>query len=207
MAALSVFLPRVLIGAPGCAEFSAEQAVLDACIQFCRETLAMQQFLSAVTVTPGTADYALNAGAGLVAVKVMEASLDGYTLEPAALADLARVADWNVETGPVECYTQLGDGAMKLYRVPDAAGSLRIRAAVAPTRAATAVPDMLADRWLDAVTSGALSRLLMQPDRPYTNPKLAQVHLQNFFAEIAKVRVEATKGFTNAPLRVRSHAF
>ena len=63
MAALSKFLPFVLPHVPACPDITAEQAILSSCIEFCVQTLLVQE-LTTASVTAGTQDYTVDVPSG-----------------------------------------------------------------------------------------------------------------------------------------------
>lgn len=67
------------------------------------------------------------------------------------------------------------------------------------------VPSFLLQRHGEAIASGALARLLMEPGEPYTDPAMASVHAQRFQAEIDENFDTATRGSqARPPVRTRA---
>lgn len=205
MATVASLVPRVTMLAPGLAEPVAEQHILDAAIEFCRETLILYGDLAPISVTANDATYSLGAATGSRVVKVLRAFFDGEELAPRALDSLP--ADWASDTGTPVGYYLTGEASLVLYPAPQANGTLNVLAATAPTRTATDLDDSLADLWLEAIVAGAVARTYMTPNQPYSNPVVAQAYAVQFDKAVHDARIKQTLAFTRAPLRVRPHPF
>ena len=64
------------------------------------------------------------------------------------------------------------------------------------------IPDIFSTQWYDVILSGALYRLMAQPNKPYTNPVLSAMHGRMFRQGIATARDQARKQFvvTDTPI-------
>ena len=58
------------------------------------------------------------------------------------------------------------------------------------------MPDWAVEKYQDYITSGLLSRLAMQPGKPYSNEKLVMYHGRRFLQGIALAKKEAQQGHT-----------
>lgn len=50
--------------------------------------------------------------------------------------------------------------------------------------------------YMNGIMSGVLSRMMVQPAKPYSNPQLAAYHGRVFSSTISEARAEANRGFT-----------
>jgi hypothetical protein len=57
------------------------------------------------------------------------------------------------------------------------------------------IPDDIVDRYQDAIVSGLLSKVLMHPNKPYSNKELATFHGRKYNAGVARARNEVRSGF------------
>lgn len=203
--ALTDLVPRVVVQALGCPEPFALQALQDAAIEFCREALPVIEDLAAVTVTQGDGTYTLSINADRRVVQVMRLTLDGTVLTPVQPDRLP--ADWTSVTGTPIAYFQRNDTDIVLYPTPDAGGSLVATVAVAPSRAAASIDDILADRWLDGLVAGALAKVLLTANQPYSDPARGAYFKQEFGRAKVEAGIVSAKGYTRAPLRVQMQSF
>ena len=58
------------------------------------------------------------------------------------------------------------------------------------------LPVWIVSKYFDGLTSGVLFRLMMQPSKPYSNPKLADLHGRKFEEAKSLAKKEARAGFT-----------
>jgi hypothetical protein len=89
----------------------------------------------------------------------------------------------------------------------DDCGSLVIEYVVAPSRSAVAFDALLYDQYRDAITAGALHRLMMQPDSKWSNLVLSAKWEIEFKKGIHEARTAVMKNFTNANLKMRPIRF
>jgi hypothetical protein len=64
--------------------------------------------------------------------------------------------------------------------------------ALKPTEFGT-LPPILFDLWFEAMLNGTLARLFAQPQKPYTNPQLAETHMRIFRAEVRRAKDQAER--------------
>ena len=208
---INSLLPRMRIMAPLVPEPVATFAMREAAIEFCRETKIVAEILPNITVVAGTSSYSLATTATPTQTRGVSARtvwLDGKELPPITASELEEDGtDWTDDTGTPTHYTQLTEGTLRLYPTPTAAGVLRVRAATAPTTAATEVDNALGDRWWKALVAGALAHIFGIPGQPFSNPDLAALHSMNFAALADDAKLAAYKGYTKARIRTRAHNF
>jgi len=213
---LSAFLPYVLPHAYGCPDPTAEQAVRDACIEFCSKS-SLIQAVDTQTLVAGLAEYAVGTPAGQDLSQVLSVSLGAIMLSPVAPSDVRHGAalragvDSTVApfSGPPALYYQITptDRVLYLWPVPADTGALAIKASYAPSRTATEVDDVLFDDWAYEIACGALARLLSMPAQVFSNPKYAEAHGARFSAAIASAVSAARRGRLPGAVRAQSRSF
>ena len=79
-----------------------------------------------------------------------------------------------------------------MYPLPESAATtgLVARAALKPSEAATGVSDMIASRYRAHIADGALSILMMDPGRTWTNLEQAAFRMTLFDTAIAEIRTK-----------------
>jgi hypothetical protein len=202
----------------GVTDMYAEQAVRDACIEFCERTEIIQG-VDAYSTVSGTAEYDIQAPTQQRLVRVVRVTYNAVELAPVAIDEVKHGAamragvDTTVasDSGTPYCFYQRtpSDTAIYLWPVPNTSvtGALGVRAAFAPTRTCNQVEDDLYDVWITEIVSGALAKLLITPGQPFTNSSLAEHHRKQFESGMAKAIGDAKRGATRGALRVQPRAF
>lgn len=194
------FLPSVLPYCPGCPDMVAEDEVRNAAEEFLAETHAWRFWTTPVDTVANQKEYTLVLPEHSRAVKLHEVLLNG---EPLAI-DIVRAGDqhYHVKASmPTFGVLTLG---------PDAPGEdlpLSAHVSLSLKTTATGLPDELFDAYRMAIAEGAIARLCMAVDKPYTNPARAAASRSRFDAVMASARFNRTRGNSSAPQRVRGHFF
>jgi hypothetical protein len=98
-------------------------------------------------------------------------------------------------------------GSITLYPTPGQNGTLVTRAVLAPKRTATTLPEFLMSRYMDALISGAKSRLLLMPGVGWSNPQLAVYHENVFNTGVSTARDDALTDGAGGSVFVRPRSF
>lgn len=209
MAALSSLLPQVNLKARGVPEPVAIFALREAAIDFCRKSGILTEVLPPITLVPGTAEYQLlTASPSTQGLRVSEAWLDGNEIYPTTPSDLAAEnGDWTTLAGTPTSYVQLAEGSLRLFRIPNAAGTLTVRAVIAPGTASTEAPDALIGQWWRAIVSGALAYLMNISGESFSDQEGALVNSAAFAGFVDEAKLAAYRGHTKARIRTRPHTF
>ncbi|QIB67168.1 hypothetical protein [Kineobactrum salinum] len=108
--------------------------------------------------------------------------------------------DWRAERAALPSYVMLADNSMDTLIVAPAlrAGSQAVsilgRAAIKPTRRAPGVEESVLDEFSDGLVFGALSNLLGQPGKEWSDARKAATYTQMFYEEIGKAKNLARRG-------------
>lgn len=209
MTALTAWLDDVLPEVPGCFNAAANQAILDAYGELCRRSLIYSYDPAAISVVAGTHTYSIVPPADTVVSDFLKVFVNSVLVDP-------RTEDWLDEN--VDDWRTTATGAARGYIVPDEndvrlvptpaeaiASGLVVKVALAPLSTATTCPDIIFNKWRDAITAGALARLMMSPKKPYTNLQLGRSKEAEFNGWVTNAGMKATQAGTRARLRVRSH--
>lgn len=132
-----------------------------------------------------------------------------YTLTPAYDAVVHEIVSVKVKTASTQSFDDLSPISESLYELQDdmtlhflrddyspqntITAGMRVRAVLRPTRNSGELPDHFTERWADELVAGATSKLMMIPERPYSNPNTAQ-HYDNIFRNgIIRASIEKDK--------------
>jgi hypothetical protein len=207
MASYEEFLPHVLPYVPACFEGQAVIAVRNTCIDFCRDSLVLQQDLDPIGVQLGVNTYDVDVPSGYLLSQVLSLYYKGMRLERKSQLELERLytRDWQSLSGTPKVFTQLTPDTITVALNPSeqASNALTGRIAITPTRSSTSVDNILFDRYLDEIASGAIARLKLTPDQPYTDLKGAAAYGAAFRSGASRARSYVNGGMNHAPMRVR----
>lgn len=209
MAALSDFERFVLPFCAGAPMPAVHDAVLDASIEFCAATRVARDVSDPMTLDPGVPEIEIDPRDGDSQVtEVLAAWLPEGQIYPITRPNLdaAHPRGWiTLTTGGtagVQHYYCRQPGLIRLVPALSVRvlGALRVEFAYAPTRTATAVPDILLAVYAEQIRDGALARL-HQHAATYADSQRAVLYARMFENHCA-VRADDTQhGFAHQPLR------
>jgi len=202
------FLPEVMPYVRDVPEIVAVQAIRNACIEFCEKTMVLEQSLDPQPLIAGVHTYDLDPDdSSYRVINIVEAWNGEQFLIPKsveALTTIYRVTNWETLSGNPYYYYRPRPSEMRLVPTPSVSNQsqLRVKAAIAPTRASTAIDENIFERYLEYIAFGARGRLYDTPNQPYYDPNSAAVYLKRFNDKIAEVRVLVNKGNVRASNRI-----
>ena len=208
-----VFLPEVLPYVQDVPDTVAVQAIRNACIEFCTETHYLQENLDPITGQEDVGEYDLDANdSNYKVVEIMQAYYGDQLLIPKAqeeLNQIYRTSNWEDLKGNPYYYYRPRVSVMRLVTKPilTEANKLKVKAAIAPSRASTTVDSELFEVFLEYIAHGARARLYNTPNQPYYDPRTAMEYTKRFNDELAEVRTRVYKGLTRASARVEFQRF
>lgn len=196
---LRFVMPEVI----GCPEPTAELAVMQAAHELCSESGIWDVVTDPQVVRASQATYEVEVPSGAWASKVTKVWLDGRELDPVGKKSVSPAS----VPGTTTRYAA-GIGEIQLVPAPTASGgTLVIQVELAPLVTAQTLPDFLVQRHLEAITSGAKSRLMLMSMVPWANPELGALHGQRAATLINDARLEALHEHNNVSLRVPPKRF
>ena len=207
MASLTEFRSRVLPNIPDCPDMVADQAVLDACIEFCERSNIVRATLAQITLTIAQFQVTPAPPASQKIVQIKQVWIDGTEISPASedstgvFGFVTAVAGQTVTLGQPRIFSEISPGLLAMYPRPDKAYVCTVRAATKPSRSATAVDDVLLEDWAGAIAAGALS-ILFDMSAPWADPAKAKRERAKFDSAIGNALIEATRGRNRAEDRV-----
>jgi hypothetical protein len=201
------YLPYIMPLVPNCYDEQAVVAVRNTCIDFCRDSLFLQQDLDAISVSAGQSTYDVDVPTGYVLGQVLGIYYLSRKLERKSQTELEKLytRNWQVLQGTPQVYTQLNPDQITLVYTPDYSvlGAITGRFSYIPTRTSTAIDDMVFERFLDVIVDGAASRLMATPNQPYSDAN-ASIAYQRVFRDGCQRALRYTRdGMNNAPMRAR----
>jgi hypothetical protein len=207
---IDTFLPHILPDVAGCPRFTALQAVIESAIAFCEESHAWKETLPLIALVDDQHSYAPVLPAGSRVILVTEVWAADRELHPATMSEITDLyPDWQTAQGTPRHYNQQDWQQFRVYPIPkdQVSASLTVRAALAPTRAATTLPDFMADRHFQGIVSGALKRLMLKPGQAWSNPTLAAYYENEFRLACANAKTAIFHDRVQGSARVRPRRF
>lgn len=163
----------------GCPESEAEDAMRNACIEFCSETYCIVN--GAEVIATGEPAEAISM-ADLFVLAVIDARIAGVAVAVLAMNDDI-IADATAEY-PVIVFAE--PSSLYVVPAPTTPVLVDLMVAVAPGPDSTEIPDFVWQRHHESLKYGALSRLLAEPDKPWTDTNTASWYEQKFRDAITK---------------------
>jgi hypothetical protein len=209
MIEVSKFQRYVLPFVAGAPVPAVDDAVVDACVEFCTRALVLRCLQDPITLTPNTPEYCLDAPdmstqvVGVTGAWLPEGQIDPLTrpkldeLYPTGWARATTAC-----TRDVSGYFCPRPGLLRLVpqvtvTLPQA---LLVEIAIAPTRDATKVPDLLYQRYAEQIAAGALTRLHQHPDATYADPSRVATYREAFEDAIRTAAEASDMGFQKTTL-------
>ena len=189
---------------PGADPALLELHIRNAAIDFCNDTRAATYSLP-ITMSVGQSiyDISLN-GADYTPVIINSVRIADRQLEPLNTDYLnSTIHGWRDDTGTPRAYVADDPYGIRLYPTPDEAVDVIVELAVKPSRDSIGIEDYIYDRYVEVISHGAVQRIASIPQKPYTNPQVAQMAMIEFIKGKAAARTEVYKSFTRNNTQVR----
>jgi hypothetical protein len=204
MKPLSDFLPRLLVYVPACSEPLAEQALLDAAIEFCERSSVIRYPADPIIVLENTVEYEIWAPSNDQTVaRVLKVFLNGEPIE-AIMAEVRTPVP--EEPARPTGYSIIEDDCgltLRFNVIPDETYTLNVELALRPTKTAKKVDSQLYTRWMDAIVAGALSRLYAVPGQPFSDAGAALYQASRASRMTNSARIEGTYSRLRGSMSVR----
>lgn len=181
-----------------------EGAIKRAVIEFCSQTGVWLYPCAPMNVEAGVLTYQLTPPIDAMVVGVADVFYDGHQIDAKSFASLnATKPGWMTNHGTPDAYTQVESDRLILAPLPSAnlAGGLVFTLKLAPTYDAISAPAWLLSKYRNALAEGALSRLMLMPNKPWTDTQNGIDRRTRFESHIANAIYEATTGTAAAVIR------
>lgn len=202
---------------PGCPLPTIVQYVRASAIEVCERTQAYRYQQEDIPLTPGVYEYAYEVPDQTEVCGVSYITVDGLEIPFHPLEEVHRhFPDWpntvtDMRSQP-QMVSQFDTDNFVLAPVPGRPTSstlyqLRMFLALRPTTTATGMEQSVFDELERPIIDGALQRLLVIPNKSWTDRQLAQYHAKQFVFKIASHRAKANLGLGRGSIRVRVDAW
>lgn len=204
LVSFSQFTPSVLADMPECPVFTAEDAIRNAAIEFCRRTRCWIVELDAEIASAGTSTVDLIPPPGTAIATIRSVSDGSHNLDPISI-DMLEAASptWRTDTGTTRSYFNLAATTLRLYPTPVASINVVATVSLTPSRKAQGIESSIYETWFEEIVAGAKARLFAMNGYAWSDPTLAMYHSRKFEAACAGTSADMT--YSRAPLRSKSY--
>lgn len=181
-----------------------EYAIRRAVVDFCASTLIWRYIPDPQDVVAGEAYYDIDVPTGAQVNSVLYAKLDGVPLLNKSVEWLnANEPRWDTDMGVPKYFTQIDSDQVILALVPDSnySEALSMMIALYPSATSTSFPAWIASQYGYSIAVGAVSRLMLMPNKPWTNMQVGAIYRAEFEGDKANARADAALALSRAPLR------
>lgn len=187
----------ILPHAQACPEPTAVQHLRWAAMKFCEATRIWR---SCTTFdVQGGCDEILCTPQHAQIFEIEQAWYNSIELEPKAAGDFDRQYD---DSQP-RWISQVNSNTVRLVPGAQETGALRLNLFLKPSRDAEDFPDFF-DEFEQTLADGALSRILVLPNQPFTDPGMAGAFGASFQMELDRNFNRNLRGQQRAPMRTRA---
>lgn len=195
---IETWLKDLLPRTPGVSRKVVRREFILACREFFERSCAWRVVIGPKALKAGKKRYIMSPyDAYADIVRVLSVELKGFPLRPAQRRP-GRIEF--AASSPTTYWLEQPD-YVRIWPVPnvDVADALTFYVALTPKQTVSHLPRIARTHFYDALLDGALGRLYSHPAKPYSNPSLAQYHLQRFRTAIGSFAGLAKAGFTSTP--------
>lgn len=184
-----------------------ENAIKRAVIEFCASSWVWKHLPDAIDVVAGESTYDIELPAGVDVSTVVSVELDGVPLEPKDLAWLNKeIPRWRTVAARSKYFTQVDSEQLILAPLPDVniTGGATMTLALQPSQATKSFPKWIFNQHIYVLADGAIAKLMLMPNKPWTDLANGQDRRARFEAGIAHARASAVSALGRAAQRSSS---
>ncbi|WP_299077090.1 hypothetical protein [uncultured Paraglaciecola sp.] len=202
--------PQIAPSVPGCPAPTIETYVRAAAIEVCERTQAWRHQQDDITLVAGTHSYAYVTPTGSEVCGITHMALNGNKINFVTQEELHDCyPDWpstdTTKRSRPQIVSQFHPDNFIVAPVPDSAETytMKMFLVLRPTPASTGMEEIVFDELERVIVHGALQRMLVLPDRSWTDNDLAGYHAKQFSYRLASRRAKASLGLGRASLSVQ----
>lgn len=186
----------------------AENAIKRSVIEFCHGSWIWQYMQDPIDLVAGEIEYDLEPPTGADVASVMCVEVGGSIVETRSIGWINKtMPGWRRNADTPRYFTQVDTEQILLVPVPNvsASESVVITLALQPSVKAQTFPGWIASQYMYAIADGALSKLMMMPDKPWTDINGGADKRRLFDNAIANARASAVFALGSGPVRSRTY--
>jgi len=195
-------LNDVLPDVPGCTNELAINALRNAAIELYTKSWIYTQACDPQDTVIGQAEYDLDTFNQYKLIGLVSASIDDAAIVPVGVTSLNRSnLRWQDDTGLPTNYLTYDYTTIRLYPIPDRVSTLNVTVALTPSKTSTGVENFIYDLYSEQLAAGAKARLMLIPNKPFTDNNTSREYRAQFAAAITDAKWRGYKSLTNAQLQ------
>lgn len=200
---LDQLLPLVLPDCPNVPRGLAMSHIRKAAIRFCIDSRFWREEIVAINTVASQPEYEVFCQAPEArVVVVLSLQVDGRPVTPRIEEEMDReVPRWRTATGRPAQFITPSESWVRLTPIPIEAHALTGRAVMAPTATGNYLLKDLFNNHADTLASLAKATLLKMPDKPWSNPAMADYEERAGRSGIDTAKSQASRNFAAAPKR------
>lgn len=187
----------------GCPIPTVDQAVLLAAYEFCDVSGAWNELQDEVLTKVGVSQYDIDYPTQSIPLRIRDLWINGNRVTSEQMRNLPSIALGT----PVSFNSANEFGVVTLSPAPAYEYRMQMRVVFAPARNATQLPDALMTRYMEAISAGAKSRLMLMPKVEWSNPQLATYYRNQFDAGVHDARNESIHDRASGSLAIVPRRF
>lgn len=185
-----------------------ENAIKRAVIEFCAGSWIWKHLPDGQTTFAGEPTYDLEPLTGSDVSVVMHVAYDGVPLlhKPLEWLDV-ELPRWRSTTGTPKYFSQINSEQIVLAPIPDAGliNGLTMTLALQPSQTATGFPSWIGNQYFEDLANGALARLMLMPNKPWTDLQNGAARQMVFNAAVSNAKANAVRSLARAEIHTKSH--
>lgn len=195
-------LNDVMPDVPGCTNELAINALRNAAIELYTKSWIYTQACDPQNTIIGQAEYDMDTFNQYKLIGIVSASIDDAKIIPVGVTSLNRSnLRWQDDTGLPTNYLTYDYTTIRLYPIPDRVSTLNVTIALTPSKTSTGVENFIYDLYSEQLAAGAKARLMLIPNKPYTDANTSREYRAQFSAAITDAKWRGYKSLTNAQLQ------
>lgn len=203
---------RILPYVPGCPEPTVDLAIIEAATEFAERTQIVFSVEVPISLVNGKSTYYVAPDFEVEVDLITNVFCAGRELSlvtPTSLHDQLPGWETSESSEPTHYSTFGAVGSITVYPKPANVNGrkLRVFASWVPSFDVTEIPDDLSRGYARDIVEGAKARLMMIPDRKWTNLQLAGIAQGRFDAAVSDGRIKAIHGKAAGTISARPQRF
>ena len=201
--ALEDFLPHLNIQVDGVPRIFMLDALRLTCIEFCEQTLLFRETVE-LPISADVSDYELEPSlCDSEVCRILDVWINSARIRAITPDDGIRTNEIYDSATPTSYYT-MDPALLTLVPTPSATADLKVSFAYKPEHDADNVPETLYTTYREIIVRGAAARLLIMPNRPWTNVEHGGLYRKLYWQALhTMARQDHWDGFTRQKQVVR----
>ena len=179
--------------AQDCPKVIALSAIRDSAIDLCKRTSVWTQTHSPIYLYNNGVEYKMDdTPRDAIVDRLLDAKVDGNNIDVVFPRELFKLQ--GRKGRPLMC-TVSTPGTVSVAPVPAERHEMVLRVALRPKKSATSMDDLVLDEWHQIIVYGALYRLKMMAEKPWSDNPGASSNKVLFDEGVRKAKVKAVSGY------------